>query len=201
MLMTNPGVAHADPRATARPDPTGPTEPTEPGDEQRALYEHIVASLIDYVFGEGETAIADQLRDGAADLPATVGRIAFTLTQEAAQQAEGTPEGELIDLDLLLGVVTEMIDNLLQLAAALRLLPDADNETVRTDALAAAVEAYLTVAQPSPEEVEAAQALLAQMQGGGEVEAAAQTLQSLGSARGEDPFREPAPPSAGLMGG
>ncbi len=186
-----------------------PPNPTAPGaDPDTETFETMVAGLLEYIYGKGEKGIRKQLKD-AKNLPQTVGLAAFHLVKSAADQA--TQAGHEFDLDMVMGVATEVIDSLFKMAAALK-LKVGDPEQANAEALFTAVQAYQQTAKPGSEEQESAKAMLAQMQQEGMVDEGAATLQELGAKAGVDPFADAnaaqAPPQtpmaqgvrAGLMG-
>ncbi len=159
-------------------------------DADTETVETMTAGLIKHIFGKGEEGIKEQLSK-SQDLPRDIGSLAYTLVDAAADQA--TKAGREFDLDMLMGVVTEIIDSVMQLAEALGVIDDADDDELREFALMSAVEAYIASGEPSPDEVEAAKQMLAGMSESGDVDEAASTLKRMGASRGEDPFAEDAP--------
>lgn len=172
-------------------------------DPDREIFEQIVAGLIKHIFGKGEEGIKAKLRE-SQDLPRDIGSLTFTMVEQATLQAKDA--GVELDMDILMGVAAEIIDSLLQLAEAIGLIETADDDDLREESMMSAVEAYITMANPSEEERQAAQQLLDQMSESGEVDEAASVIQQIGKKRGIDPFEEsvavdsggaPAQPAAG----
>lgn len=150
-------------------------------------FETMVAGVREYLFGEAEQRVRDQLRK-AQDLPREIGALTMTMCVEGSRQAQEA--GVEVDMDIILGLATEVIDDLLAIAEAMGLIESADDDGLREDSLLAAVEAYLATSNAGPEEREAAMQMLAQMQGDGSMAEAAGTLAERGGARGVDPFAD-----------
>ena len=146
-------------------------------DPDEALFEEISAGLITYIFGKGEQSISKQLME-AQELGDTIGQITMTLVKEGMDQASGA--GKELDLDIIMGVATEVIDSLIQLADALK-LDVGDVEQLQAHSLIAAVNAYIMTANPSPEEREAAMFMLEQMEQDGTVDEGADQLDQMGA--------------------
>jgi hypothetical protein len=159
-------------------------------DPDTETFETMTAGLVKHIFGAGEKGIIEHLRK-SQDLPKDIGVMAYTMTSAAAEQ--GKNAGKEIDLEMALGVAAEVIDSLLQVAEAMGLIESADDEAMRDDAMLAAVEAYSSSGEVSPEEQEAAQQMLAQMTDDGSVDEAVATIGAIGKRRGEDPFADDEP--------
>jgi len=168
--------------------------------DEQGTFETMVAGLVEFIHGKGKAGINKQL-DEAKDeesLAKAVGTIAFTLTQEAAQQAKSAKQE--LSMDILLGVATEVIDALSRVLAVKRRLPK-DVETFGKKALIFAIHAYLMTSKPSPEEQEEAKAMLAEMQQGGMVDEAVGQLDELGKQTGTDAFADVKPKQAPMAEG
>lgn len=160
-------------------------------DDGQATFEKMTAALIKHIFGAGEQGIREQLQS-SQDLPKDIGTLAYTLVEQGSKQAAEARVD--LDLDIVFGVATEVIDSLMQLAEAIGVLESADDQDVREQSLIYAVNAYLALAKPGPEEREAAMQMLEQLSQSGEVDQAAKTLQEVGKKAGVDPFaQQPAP--------
>lgn len=199
------------------PDPMAPPQPMQAGlmqsmeaapaapegmDIDQDTFETMVAGLLEHLFGKAKDSTVKALR--AAENPArTAGMTAFQFVQIAAKQAEDA--GRELDLDMLLGVATEIVEALMQMAQAAKVdIPD--EEQFMAEALFTAIQAYQATLPPDAEEQDAAKALLAQMQQDGSVDEGANALRELGAKVGVDPFAPQEKPlakgvRAGLMGG
>lgn len=149
--------------------------------------EEMIAGLVEHIFGPAEPAMKKMIQE-SQDLGQDIGAATLSLMQVTADQAEQA--GREFDMEMLLNVATEVIDAILELAAAMGKIEDPEDEDLRADALMTAVQGYLASAQFSPEEQEAAKQLLQQMTEGGEVDEAAGTISALGARRGVDPFAD-----------
>jgi len=175
-------------------------------DPDEALFEEISAGLITYIFGKGEQSISKQLME-SQELGDTIGQVTMTLVKEGMDQAGSA--GKELDMDIIFGVATEVIDSLIQLADALG-LEIGEVEQLQSHSLIAAVNAYIMTANPSPEEREAAMFMLEQMEQDGTVDEGADQLDQMGAQlppgmepqaeqQPEQPMPQQAPPQ--LMGG
>jgi hypothetical protein len=210
--MADPLMAGApmpqDPAMTQGPamqDPAAMQGEEVPTEQETVTFETMTAGLKEYIFGPATDKILAQLKEGKNPAQAA-GNITLLLVQEAAKQAEAAQQE--FDMDMLLGVATEVIDALMQLAQAGK-VKIADPETFMAEALLTAVQGYAATTPPGSEEQAAAQEMLAQMQQDGTVEQGAAELQRLGQKAGVDPFAQAQPKEkpiaqgvrAGLMGG
>lgn len=150
--------------------------------------EMMVAGLKEHIMGAGEEGIIARLKEGAQDLPRTVGTLTLAMVQEAARQAEEAQRE--FDLEMLLEVSADIIDSLLQLSEAIGLIDDPEDKALREDSLMSAVEAYMMSSETTPEEQEAAQQMLQQMASGGQLDEASQVISEIGRRQGVDPFAE-----------
>jgi uncharacterized protein with beta-barrel porin domain len=187
----------ADPLMQAAPPQAAPMQSAPmqeapeaaPSPDETDTFENMVAGLIEHMYGPAEAGILKQLK--AAKNPAKeAGNITMLMVQEAASQAEAA--GREFDMDMLLGVATEVIDSLLKMAQAAK-VKIADEEDFRSEALFSAVQAYVASKPPGSEEQEAAKAMLAEMQANGMVDEGAAELQRLGQKHGVDPFAQKPP--------
>lgn len=161
-------------------------------DDDTEVAEEMIAGLTRHIFGAGEQGIIARLKEGASDLPNTIGTLAYTLIEEGARQA--TEAGRQFDMDTLLEVAAKIIDDLLELSEAVGLIDNADDDTMREDSLMAAVQAYAMNNESSPEQQEAAAQQLAQMQEDGTYDEGVATIAEMGKRRGVDPFADDLPP-------
>lgn len=168
-------------------------------DEQE--FEHILAGLLDYVYGKGLAGIEKQIKAAKKDVAEAIGRITFTLVSEASKQAQQA--GKDIGMDVMFGVATEVIDSLIRMAE--KLGKDIDPDETREDAMMVALQTFLMTTKGDPEKQEIAQQLLAEMAAEGDTDMAASELQRMGQRAGVDPFAEegqpPKPARPSLMGG
>lgn len=140
------------------------------------------AGLRNYVYGPGEKGIVEGLMQ-ADDRGRVMGEMVFALVQEAAKQAEDA--GRELDMDILMGVATELIDDITELLAAHGTeLTDKEREY----ALLYAQQLYVESYNPAPEEREAAKAQLAEFYKDGSVHQTAAYVQKRGTEEGVDPF-------------
>ncbi len=156
-------------------------------DVDTETFEAMVAGLNRHIFGAAEADILRALRE-SQDIASDVGMMALTLVQTAAEQAEQA--GREFDVDMLIGVATEVIDSLLEMAEAAKLIEDAKDEELLEDALFAAVQAYATTAEPNSDEAEAAQQMLQQMADDGMLDEAQGVVAKMGARHGVDPFAD-----------
>lgn len=152
------------------------------GDPDTVTFETMVAGLREHVFGKGEAAIVERMK--SADDPGRVcGEIVFALVREAAKQAEQA--GRELDMDILMGVATELIDDLTELMAAHGIELD---DKAREYALMVANQLYVESAQPSDDERNMAKQSLSEMRQSGDVDEAVKYVQQRGAEAGSDPF-------------
>lgn len=151
-------------------------------DPDAVTFTTMVAGLREHVFGKGEQAIVQRMQQ--ADDPGRVlGEIVFALVHEAAMQAEKS--GREISMDILMGVATELIDDVTELLAAhgMQLSPKA-----REYALLVAQQLYVENSNPDQNERDAAKQALSGLQQDGSVNMAVQYVQQRGTEAGADPF-------------
>jgi hypothetical protein len=169
------------------PMESGPMEGDAIEADDDAIFQQMTAKLLDYIFDKGEEAISGKLK-GASDLGEEIGMTTFTLVSEASRQAEEA--GKDIDMDIIFGVATHVIDALIELADALGLQPD--ENAIREDAMIVAVQSYVQSMPPDSEQAEAAQMMLAEM--AGDIPEAEAMLSRAGQRHGVDPFAPPPEP-------
>jgi hypothetical protein len=203
MPMQAPGMPEGGdqmPPEAAPPMRGAPQNGAPESDE--ALFEEITAGLTEHIFGKGEQGISQQLLE-AQDLGDTIGAITMSLVTEGMRQA--SEAGNELDIDIILGVATEVIDNLIQLADALGV--EIQNlEELQKHSLIAAVNDYIMTANPSPEEREAAMFMLQQFEADGAIDEGADELDAMGAQLppeiGQQPQQQPQQPARpALMGG
>lgn len=183
------------PQGGMAPNAAPADEDAPPSPQETETFETMVAGLLEYIYPPGSDqpnpGIVQQLRE-AKDPAGAAGNVTLLLVQEAAKQAEAA--GLEFDMDMLLGVATEVIESLMKLAKASK-VKITDDETFMAGALFAAIQGYIASTPPGSEEQDAAKAMLAQMQQAGMVDEGAAELQRLGQKAGVDPFAQAeAPP-------
>lgn len=153
-------------------------------DQDGATFTAMVAGLRGHIFGKGEQGIVEQLTKAQGDeIGRVMGEITFALVQEAAHQAESA--GRELSMDILLGVATEVIDDLSELMDAHGVtITDKDREY----ALLYAQQLYQQSLDPSEEEQAAAKQQLAALKQDGSVDTATKYVQQRGMEAGVDPF-------------
>lgn len=169
-------------------------------DPQDDLFGKFVSALRNHVFGKGEGGIMRALEQAPPeDIGRVIGEMVFTMVQEVAHQAEG--KGMELEYDMLIGVATEVIDDITELAEASGL--DVNDEQ-REYALLYAQQLYVESSQPSEDEREAAKQDLALLKKDGAVDEATEYVQMRGTQAGADPFgvseMDEKPARPGLMG-
>lgn len=158
----------------------------DPNDEAFATG---VAGLREYIFGKGEAGIVQALQ-GADDIGRVMGEVTYSLVSEAAHQAEAT--GIEMVWDVLIGIATEVIDDLSELAMANGIAVD---DKAKEYALLYAQQLYVESGETSNDDREAAQQQLAEFKQTGELDEAVSYVQQRGTESGADPF------GVGGMGG
>lgn len=156
-------------------------------------FETMVAGLRAHLFGAAEQGVRDKLRQ-SQDLTGDIGSMALALVMEAGKQASEV--GIETDFELLSAVATEVIDDLFEIAQAMGLIDEVEDDD-RQEAMIAAVTGYLTTSEADPAEQEEAKQVLAAMTENGMVDGAVNDIRRLGARRGIDPFagaEQAAPP-------
>lgn len=182
--------------------PPEPAPPEQPGNDaaDAETVDTMAAGLLEHLTGPAGDAATKRIKK-AKNPAQEVGRITLDYVKLAAEQAQEA--GREVDLDMLLGVATEVAEALMLLAKKAGVkVPD--EEQFMAEAIITAVQSYAATVPPGSEEQEAAKAMLAEMQASGMVDQGAAELQRLGKKAGVDPFaqaqQEQPPPQAGLMG-
>lgn len=167
------------------------------GDPDTVTFETMLAGLREHLFGKGEQGVVQQLSE-AEDVAKKLGEVVFVLVKEGAKQAEES--GAEMDMDILMGVATELIDDIAELMEAHGVPID---EKARGDALLYAQQFYVESADPSDDERNAAKQSLASMRQDGQVDEATSYIQQRGTEEGVDPFgvEEELPPERPAMMG
>lgn len=177
MMMGGGGDPAAQPMDTAMT--ARQPQQVDPNDEAFAT---AVAGLREYIFGAGEAGIVQAL-SGADDIGRVMGEITYSLVSEAGHQAEEA--GAAMVWDVLIGVATEVIDDLSELAMANDIEVTAKDQEY---ALLYAQQLYVESSDPSNEERQDAQMQLAEFQQSGELDEAVSYVQQRGAEEGADPF-------------
>ena len=131
--------------------------PEHASEEQ--VFERLSDAVSDYIHGDGRDAIVAGLAESTESLDGTIGAMTYEIVHQTAEQIEG-PEADVVDMDMLFGLATETIDYLIEVAHAMN-LPTGDDDDLRADSLIKAVELHMATVQDDPEEVAAAQEMLA----------------------------------------
>lgn len=154
------------------------------GGSEEDTFVMMVSGLRNHIYGNAEQGIVEQLQQAPeGEIGRVMGEITFALVQEAAHQAE--ENGRELSMDILMGVATEVIDDLAELADAHGMqVQDKDREY----ALLFAQQLYVDNSDPSEDEQNAAKQTLAQMKQDGDVDVATHYVQQRGTEEGVDPF-------------
>lgn len=165
--------------------------------DQDKLFETLLAGLLDWVWGKGKADIQRQIQQATPDTLATIiGHITFALVQQGAEQAKAA--GQTLDVDMLFGVATELIESLEKMAAAMNL--QFDPQAVSLQALTQALNDYAeSLPDGSAAQQEAKEALAQFSQQ--DMDTAASTLSEIGERHGVDPFGQAAPAQGGVQAG
>lgn len=150
---------------------------------QTETFEAMVAGLRDYIFAAGEQGIVERMGSGDGEPGKLLGEIVYGLVKEGADQAEKA--GKPIDWDMMMGVATQLIDDIVDLMGAhgMEIAPK-DKEF----ALLYAQQLYVEQQQPDDEQRNAAKQDLAQLKQNGDVDTATKYVQMRGQEAGGDPF-------------
>lgn len=164
--------------------PKTANQPQVQGASEEDTFVMMVSGLRSHIFGPAESGIVEQLSQAPeGEIGRVMGEITFALVQEAAHQAE--ENGRELTMDILMGVATEVIDDLAELADAYG-MPVQDKD--REYALLFAQQLYVDNSNPSDDERNAAKQTLAQMKQDGSVDTATKYVQQRGAEEGVDPF-------------
>jgi hypothetical protein len=181
-LMAGPPMQP--PQSPQAAEPPAPEASPEAAAMDEETFDTMVAGLLEHLSGKARESTVKRLRD-AKNVAKEAGLMVFHYVKMAAVQAEDA--GRELDLDMLLGVATEIAEALMNMAQAAK-VKIADPEVFMAEALFTAIQAYTASVPPGSEEQEAAKAMLAEMQADGTVEQGAAALQGLGQKMGVDPF-------------
>ena len=153
-------------------------------DPQDDLFGKMVSAMRNHIFGKGEGGIMRGLQEGGQENAGrSIGEMVFALLQEISHQV--TQHGGELEYDTLIGVATEAIDDIVELAEANGYdVPDEQREF----ALLYAQQLYVENQDPTDDEREVAKQDLAQLKQGGDVDQATEYVQMRGAQAGADPF-------------
>lgn len=154
--------------------------------DQRNTYETMLAGLLNWVWGKGQADIQRQIQQATPDTLGTViGHITYALVQQGAEQ--GSKAGHDIDMDMLMGVATELIESLEKMAAAMNM--QFDPQAVGLQALTQALNDYADSLPDGSEAQREAQEALKQLspEDFGDAQS---TLSDIGQRNGVDPFAQ-----------
>lgn len=174
MAATTPDAA-LDTAASAR----GP----QTKDPQEEYFATLVAGLRNHIFGKGEGGIVRQLAQ-AEDVGRVLGELTYALVSEGVHQLEAKGIRE-IEYDMVIGVATEVIDDISELMEAQGKPID---QQVREYALLFAQQLYIDNQKPSDDQRKAASQDLALLKQEGDVDHAVKYVQQTGAENGADPF-------------
>ena len=175
------------------------------GNPDDVTFVTMVAGLRKHIYGKGEQGIVDLLsKTDPKDIGRVLGEVTFALVREAAKQA--SQAGRELGMDILMGVATEVIDDIVELMDA-HGVQISDND--KQFALLYAQNLYQQmIGKPSPDEQNAAKQTLAQAKQDGTLNTAVSYVQQKGMEAGVDPFGVhqmkgggQQPPAGGMMGG
>ena len=165
-------------------------------DPDEQTYTMLVAGLRTHIFGKGEAGIVKAITN-ADQIGRVVGEVVFALVKEAATQASKANRD--LDLDILMGVATEVIDDITELMAGHGV---EISEKDREFALMYAQQLYVESSDPTDDDREAAKSLLRDLKQDGSVDQAVSYVQQRGAEEGVDPFGvEGDVGRPGMMGG
>lgn len=154
--------------------------------DQQKLYETLLAGLLEWVWGKGKPDIQRQIQQATPDTLATViGHVTYALVQQGAEQAHQTKNDDGMDMDMLLGIATEVIESLMKMAAAMNLQFDA--KAVSLQALTQALNDYAESLPDGSQAQQQAQEALKELSQD-DMNQAAGTLNEIGQSNGVDPF-------------
>lgn len=155
------------------------------GNPDDVTFVTMVAGLRKHIYGKGEAGIVELLsKTQPADMGRVLGEVVFSLVREAAKQA--THAGRDVGVDILMGVATEVIDDIVELMDA-HGVTISDND--KQFALMYAQHLYQQLlGTPSEDDRNAAKQALAQSRQDGTLDTAVSYVQQKGMENGTDPF-------------
>lgn len=162
-------------------DPRSAKQP-QAVDSEDDVFGLMVAGLREHIFGKGAEGISKAVRD-ADDPGRVIGEITYALVKEAAKQVD--ERGLELTYDIVMGVATEVIDDITELMAA-QGVEVTDKQ--REYALLYAQQLHVQSSDPSEDERNAAKQSLKNMKQGGQVDKAVSYVQQRGMESGVDPF-------------
>lgn len=153
-------------------------------DPDAVTFTTMVAGLRKHIFGAGEAGIVKAMTE--ADQPGRVlGEVVFSLLFEAGKQAQQA--GRDLGMDILIGVATEVIDDICELMAA-HGMQISDNDKQFALLYAQALYTQKVAGSATPDDRNAAKAMLAQQKQDGSLDTAVSYVQQKGMEAGVDPF-------------
>ena len=138
------------------------------GASDEELVEFVALQLVQYIHKGGRQTIVQELQSGQ-ELHEVIGTITYGLVKQAADQGE--QDGIALDQDMLIGVATEVIDELFDLAKSLKVEGDY-TEDGKAAALMQVMQIHGQSMEGDPEAQAMAQEDLAGMIESGEVDEA-----------------------------
>ena len=108
---------------SARPDP-----------REAELVENMILDAMEYIHGVGSEVIVQELRN-STDTAATMAAIVYKTVRGVAENNQATARVEM-DMDMMMGVTTETIDMVVEVArAAQQILPGSNEQQLKEDVL------------------------------------------------------------------
>jgi len=131
-------------------------------DPNYQLFDELMAGVTNYLHDDAVEQIAQQMSQSTPDtLNKVISATAYRVTVDASHQAESMMQGEPLELDFLLGVATETIDMLIDIAKS---VTQVGNEgDLRLESLVGVVTLHMEQVGDDPEQQAAAQELLSKM--------------------------------------
>lgn len=187
--------------------------------EEQDILDSIVASGLEYFYGDNRASLEQLLskpQEGANDsVPERVAQAVYRVLMPASQEIQ--QQGVEVDIGLMFGAATELIDALFEMAIALGVAEGTEDE--KAAALFAIVQLHMADSESTPESRAAAQEALQELMDdpdsaegiewvkgaiertGGSPEQAFVMGEQMASASQDAPAPAPQQPQRGLMGG
>lgn len=109
-------------------------QPQQTDPREAEMVEDMRLDVMDYIFGRASDGVRKTLTE-STNTSASIGAIAYKATAIAAEKAQETAQVEM-DMDMMLGVVTDAIDMTVEVAEAAQVLPKgSDLARIREDSL------------------------------------------------------------------
>jgi len=154
----------------------------EAGDDE--MLKELSDGISDYIHGTARDQIIEGLAGAQEDLDDTIATVSYSIMTQVSQKiADATPE--LVTFDILLPLAMETIDYLIEMAVAMQ-LPIQDEQDLRERALMKMIQAHMAKVGDDPEQLAIAQEMLAEM-APEEVDEAMTYVQQKAQAEGSTP--------------